>query len=102
MATVLEADPAKVRITLLPQLWTGTLSARLTTAEGDPLPGKVVSFRGPLGNELCSGVTDDDGRAGCVIGPVSVLAIVLGGGVTAGFAGDDEALPSQDQASWSL
>jgi len=66
---------------------TGPMEATLTDAEGTPLPGKLITFE-VGGGTYCTGVTDEDGLAGCGRN---------NGGYEAVFAGDDGYAASTDE-----
>ena len=98
VATQLVVDPALADLRpLKPKLSFGKVSARLTAEDGTPLEGKTIAFRAS-GQAVCTAVTDADGRATCNTGFRGVLLLLLGGGVSASFAGDADALPSQGSA----
>jgi hypothetical protein len=72
--------------------------ARLTTNTGAGVPGApIVFFAGSA--FLCSTTTDVDGTARCAVNLERSLRILLNGGYTAAFAGDDVYLPASDRTS---
>lgn len=81
------------------------LKATLTEkATGEPLPGEVVRFEGEeSGTPLCEATTDSRGEAQCTFeatGPVEEIQTLREEGYQAIFGGNDQFLPSRDQAPW--
>lgn len=90
-ATTVSADPAVV--SLLPlALPLGTLRATVTNTGAGPLAGVPVEFK--VGAKVaCTATTNASGVATCVAAS-QLVAIVLNGGYTATYAGDDNHLSS--------
>lgn len=97
VATKLTVEPALGKVQGLVITPSRGLAATLTTTAGVPLAGKTVSFTAG-GQPMCSAVTGANGRATCNPGFAKFLFLATTGGVTATFAGDAGALPSQGQA----
>jgi hypothetical protein len=93
--TVMTVSPVVINLNPL-QLTLLTLHGRLTSAAGVPVVGRQVSFTTGA-STVCSAVTDADGNAGCS-GLAPGLAVLLGLGYTAGFAGDATYAPAQATA----
>jgi hypothetical protein len=98
--TQLEVDPVFLKVRGgVPIVTLGTLRARLTTTTGEPLAGKVVTFAGG-GTPVCTATTGADGQASCRPNITGLLLVLTSGGVTASFAGDAGALPSNGAAGY--
>lgn len=89
VATTLTADP--------PVQGVFTLRARLTTADGAPVPGQTIVMSTSAG-EVCRATTDAGGVATCS-GLASAAQIAQEGGYTATFAGTSRFAPSTARAS---
>ena len=89
-ATTLRVDPVVVKVfgTGLLKVRVGEVSATLTGPGGVPVSGQSVRFSA-LGRELCTGVTNAEGRAQCAYLITDLVPIVLSLGVTASYAGND-------------
>ncbi|MFI9009387.1 cytochrome D1 domain-containing protein [Actinosynnema sp. NPDC053489] len=87
--TELEAGSAQLQLRLLGFTVRG-LDATLTEAHtGNPVVGKVVSFRTVKGHPLCTATTNASGKAQCdATVPLLVGLSTLLQGYTAGYAGD--------------
>ncbi len=70
-------------------------SATLTSA-GTPVPGETITFS-YAGVELCTATTNAQGVAGCTVSAL-VINILGPGSYDAGFAGDQNYLPSSGSA----
>ena len=95
--TTLVADTALVTL-LPPWVRVGRVSATLTFSDPAlPVVGQPVVFKAG-DTALCTGVTDDGGRASCAVSLAGTLALVLNGGFQATFAGSQNFLPSTARA----
>jgi hypothetical protein len=95
--TLLHANPSIAKV--LPGLKIYlTLSARLTTAAGNPVAGEPISFSA-VGQHVCTAFTNLNGTAACSGLLNGVLKSVIGLGYTASFAGHGVLLPSSSHGS---
>ncbi|HJR27000.1 MAG TPA: PKD domain-containing protein, partial [Acidimicrobiales bacterium] len=102
--TTLEADAIVLRLNVipLPRISISVLNApyAVLTSDGEPVPGKLVTFRTLNGSAvLCSAVTDADGVATCPGDLATYLATLTSLRYHADFDGDFDHAAAHDEAA---
>src|SRR5262249_53597790 len=96
--TSLTAAPQFVLFPPPPSIGFGNLSATLTS-NGSPVTGRTIAFSiGWL--PLCTSVTNASGATTCQISFLGELIVLIAGGYSATFAGDNSYLSSSGATSW--